>query len=234
MNGEVLLSMNIVKDLQGKEAFIQDQYVQQLDFHFAERGLFFSGIAENFTVWKKQLSSRKLRHAYLVLPNIAVDEWVHSGFSNAIRQGIYLKLAKKESLWVSQWNFDDQQKKWQVSYSESDMELPEKMYKLASNEKAFEQSLSAIAELAHIINEPSWEKIFLTAQQVLADETLPLATRLEKAVLASNVFGGMGSWVDSPPYSAETKNLSKEYTSCTSNLYEQRKLALMAAINSDE
>ena len=47
----------------------------------------------------------------------------------------------------------------------------------------------------------------------------------------SNVFGGMGSWNDSPPYYAHEKGLESEYDSLTEELLTQIRLALLYSVN---
>ena len=47
----------------------------------------------------------------------------------------------------------------------------------------------------------------------------------------SDVFGGMGSWNDSPPYYAHKKGLEIEYDNLSEELLTQIRLALLYSVN---
>ena len=47
----------------------------------------------------------------------------------------------------------------------------------------------------------------------------------------SDVFGGMGSWNDSPPYYAYKKGLEIEYDNLSKELLTQIRLALLYSVN---
>ena len=55
--------------------------------------------------------------------------------------------------------------------------------------------------------------------------------RLFYSAKISNVFGGMSSWNDSPPYYAHEKGLESEYDSLTEELLTQIRLALLYSVN---
>lgn len=231
MNGEVLLSAAIVKDLQGRTPFVMSEYIHSLSFQFLKASFFSLNTIDGFASWKKELLRKQKTEAFIILPAIALEEWQYSGFSNATKQGIYLKSRETESLWTSTWTFNESVKKWVVTYKEYQVTLPETLYRPNSNIEVFKETLKNIAMLAHDMDEFSWEKMFIHAYERLTDSSLTISERLEQAVYKSAVFGGMGSWNDSPPYSAHVHNLSTEYEQLTRQLYEQRKIALMVAIN---
>jgi len=54
-----------------------------------------------------------------------------------------------------------------------------------------------------------------------------LGERWELAGEQGGVFGGMGSWNDSPPFSAHEHGLSDEFEKTTSALYEIRSTAMV-------
>lgn len=55
--------------------------------------------------------------------------------------------------------------------------------------------------------------------------------RLFYASNISDVFGGMGSWNDSPPCYAYEKGLENEYKNLSSELLTQIRLALLYSVN---
>lgn len=55
--------------------------------------------------------------------------------------------------------------------------------------------------------------------------------RLFLAVEKTYVFGGMGTWNDSPAWAAASKGIEEEYNQLTNNLYNQIKLAIMYSVN---
>lgn len=84
-----------------------------------------------------------------------------------------------------------------------------------------------IAELADDIGETHWAKCFFRpAYLVLTDNALSIDEKLIKAIRYTQVFGGMGSWLDSPPFSAEIHQKTTEYDQLTDALYDCRKYAL--------
>ena len=55
--------------------------------------------------------------------------------------------------------------------------------------------------------------------------------RLFYSAKISNVFGGMGSWNDSPPYYLHEKELEIEYDKLSEELLTQIRLALLYSVN---
>ena len=94
--------------------------------------------------------------------------------------------------------------------------------------RCFDQALTEIAQLAEAIGEQHWKQAFFDrALQTLANESLPAHERLQLACEQTHVFGGMGSWNDSPPFSAAEHGLLNEFEKATEALYEIRSLAMV-------
>ena len=94
--------------------------------------------------------------------------------------------------------------------------------------RCFDQALTNIAQLAEAIGEQHWKQAFFDrALQTLANESLPERERLQLACEQTHVFGGMGSWGDSPPFSAAEHGLLAEFETATAALYEIRSLAMV-------
>ena len=106
----------------------------------------------------------------------------------------------------------------------------------------FSAVLAQISELAVRIGENQFAAQFDSARRYLTDQhiTLPdwMHIRLpekNKALFAAAsrawVFGGMGSWNDSPPYLAHEQGLDGDYERLSAALYRQIMLAVLYAVN---
>ena len=119
--------------------------------------------------------------------------------------------------------------------------------KFYDNAEDFKNVLSKIATLADKINFPNFGNIFRKAFSILNGESFEnirntfygetlfkipkINARLFYSAKISNVFGGMGSWNDSPPYYAHKKGLEIEYDNLSEELLTQIRLALLYYVN---
>ncbi len=119
--------------------------------------------------------------------------------------------------------------------------------KFYDNTEDFKNVLSKIATLADKIHFQNFKNIFRKAFNILNGESFEnirntlygqtlfkipeINARLFYSAKISNVFGGMGSWNDSPPYYAHEKGLESEYDSLTEELLTQIRLALLYSVN---
>jgi len=83
----------------------------------------------------------------------------------------------------------------------------------------------------NILNGESFENIRNTFYGQTLFKIPEINARLFYSAKISNVFGGMGSWNDSPPYYAHEKGLEIEYDSLTEELLTQIRLALLYSVN---
>lgn len=91
----------------------------------------------------------------------------------------------------------------------------------------FAQVCHGLADLADEIGEAGWAgRFFRPAYMALSDDDLPTTRRLEIAIDKTHVFGGMGSWLDSPPFSAESHGQREKYDRLTDRLYCCRQHAI--------
>ena len=82
-----------------------------------------------------------------------------------------------------------------------------------------------------ILNGEKIENIQKTFYGIYFSELPKINKLLFYASDISDVFGGMGSWNDSPPYYAHEKGLESEYDSLTEELLTQIRLALLYSVN---
>lgn len=91
----------------------------------------------------------------------------------------------------------------------------------------FAQVCHDIAELADEIGETHWaSNFFRQAYMALSNDSLPAARRLKIALNKTHVFGGMGSWNDSPPFSAQLHGRCARYDELTEALWQCRQMAM--------
>ncbi len=94
--------------------------------------------------------------------------------------------------------------------------------------RRFHLAASDMAKLAEAIGEWHWKQAFFDrALQTLENEALPERERLRLACEQTHVFGGMGSWNDSPPFSAAERGLLKEFENATAALYDIRSAVMV-------
>ncbi|MNC34805.1 hypothetical protein D3C75_832590 [compost metagenome] len=109
-----------------------------------------------------------------------------------------------------------------------------------------EEVLRQIGELADAIEENFWTSNFFEPARGILNEKGPAAQlsfhlpavykdqarTLLNAVYKAWVFGGMGSWNDSPPYSAHLHDREQEYNLLSARLYEALVQCARGAVNS--
>ncbi|MGY3779490.1 hypothetical protein [Isobaculum melis] len=99
--------------------------------------------------------------------------------------------------------------------------LRKKKRVLESELHEFECSLLEIKDLADKLDYPNFSRMFNLGLTILKED-LSEHDKAKRVVAATCVFGGMGSWNDSPPYSAHQLDMEKEFEEITSTFYEKR------------
>ena len=144
--------------------------------------------------------------------------------------------------------WEDYNNEWYIIYTEHEWEPPLKSKpKFYDNTEDFKDVLNRIAILADKIDFQNFGNIFRKAIDILNGEKveniqktfyglyfseLPKINKhLFYASDISDVFGGMGSWNDSPPYYAYKKGLEIEYDNLSKELLTQIRLALLYSLN---
>lgn len=87
-----------------------------------------------------------------------------------------------------------------------------------------------LSEFALEIEENHWVDYFDKAKEKIKQ----IKNREDINELLGSImspFGGMGSWNDSPPYSAHSKGLEKQFEEYSNNLYNQIHIVLEAVCN---
>ena len=229
--------------------YIPEKYVNTITFSFLpEKKLFGTQkyTAPNVAAWFKYMKGRGLQDVKFLCP-VAVKDRQLLGFSNTTKSMILCYLKGGEiSCFVADWQFDSEKKQWNVLYSEHEWAGPAlEKPRFENNTDPFRQVLSEIQSLADQIGCKNFAHIFSSAKDLLdganecPDEKYGLALpqipqanlQIFEAASRADIFGGMGSWNDSPPYMAHEKGLDKEYERLSNELLRNIRLALLYAIN---
>lgn len=216
------------------------QYVNAEKFVFINRnGEIIENSAEK---WFERLKSTGLDDIFMLLPVSARDREIH-GFSNSSGGCVACFYNSGEvTYFAPRWEVDKSIRLWNIEYFESEWDnAPKEKPMFEDNTDEFKKVLCEIAELAEKIDQSFWAGYFNKALDILENgfcdnddkiSELPEKNRrLFYAADKADVFGGMGSWNDSPPFYAEEKGLSDEYTRLSNELFVQIKLALLYAVN---
>ncbi len=189
--------------------------------------------------WFERLLSLELTDIFMLLPGNA-DNRMHHGFVNT-QGGCILCLFKSGlvTFFTSKWSFDKELRMWNIEFTEREWENPPSgAPRFSDNTDEFAKALTDIAELAVRIEESFWADIFRKAKDILDGNSeydkmrLPERNlRLYSAAAKADVFGAIGSWNDSPPYSAHEKGLSDDYKRLSDELFIQIQRALLYAVN---
>lgn len=245
MNGEIsemfALTANARYALRsGTMKHIVANYVSSEKFVFLPRKT--KVIEHSAEKWFEQLKHLGVEDIFMLLPLTAKNREL-SGFVN-IHGGCMQCFLKSGEVtyFAPKWFFDSINRCWYVLYTEFEWnEHPKCKPSFNDNTSEFKIVLSEITELAENIDQSSWADIFRESLEILDGRrecenvnllNLPERNlRLYCAASKADVFGGMGSWNDSPPIYAAEKGLSEEYNRLSNELFIQIQKALIFAVN---
>lgn len=222
--------------------YTKQKYVISEEYVFLPRKTFFlpgrQTVEKSADEWFARLKKSGLCDVKMMLPSDA-NPSLH-GFSNSICGRVLCFFKSGRVTYFSPvWKFNEKERGWEIVFTEREWSNPPKdRPKFADNTDEFGSVLTEIAELADRIDEKFWAGVFRDAKQLLDGSGIPdkddipeKNMRLAYAAAKSDVFGAMGSWNDSPPYSAAEKGLSDDYKQLSKELFAQIQKALLYAVN---
>lgn len=192
--------------------------------------------------WFAQLKHLGVEDIFMLLPQTAKNREIY-GYSNSNGGCILCFFESGEVTYFSpEWFSDSKNRCWHILYTEYKWDNPpEGKPRFSDNTEEFKSALLDIANLAEKIDQSFWADIFRKTLGILDGsrecENVDLSIlpernmRLYCAAEKADVFGGMGSWNDSPPIYAAEKGLSEEYNRLSNELFIQIQKALLFAIN---
>ena len=202
--------------------------------------------AKSVEEWFDYCIDRGLQNIKFLIP-LPIKDSNFLNFTNISQASIVCFFDNKlVTYFTPKW--EDYNNEWYIIYTEHEWEPPLKAKpKFYDNTEDFKDVLNRIAILADKIDFQNFGNIFRKAIDILNGENveniqktfyglyfseLPQNNKhLFYASDISDVFGGMGSWNDSPPYYAHEKGLEIEYDSLTEELLTQIRLALLYSVN---
>lgn len=221
------------------------------EFRFLPKKKIFKTTTETvFTpeAWYSKLVEQGIEDIKMLLP-INVKDRHLLGFANTSRGSIITFLKNGEvHYWIADWKHDKELKKWHVTYTEYEWkDAPQVRTSFINNTEAFGDILDRISVFADKIGYQGFGDIFRDSAAILRGEQEEVLTERQleiprpslpethkpifAAAAKADVFGAMGSWNDSPDWSAHEMGLSDEYNSLSSELLTQIRLATLYAIN---
>lgn len=196
--------------------------------------------------WFGRLKKSGLSDVFMLLPGRGR---IMNAFSNAGGGCIVCFFdSGRVSYFTSRWRFVNQKKSWDIEFFESEWSDPPGSKPIFDdNTEKFKAALIDIAQFADKIDQGSWANIFRWAEEILEggcdcdpgyEDRFPnfrdipeKNIRMYCAAARADVFGGMGSWNDSPLWYAEEKGLTDEYNRLSDSLFSQIQRALLFAVN---
>ena len=199
--------------------------------------------ADSAADWHRELTARRLRDIKLLAPTVTGDRGLLAFSGGAPFLIACFYKDKAAAGWRAGWEFDQSARGWNIEWNEAPFkDAPAAPPRFQEYREDFSAVLAQISELAVRIGENQFAAQFDSARRYLTDQhiTLPdwMHIRLpekNKALFAAAsrawVFGGMGSWNDSPPYLAHEQGLDGDYERLSAALYRQIMLAVLYAVN---
>lgn len=248
MNGEMYQISSLVAS--AKQAlreknpikYKRPSYEHSVTFDCLQQGKSGRSPFKSVEEWYKQALKRKLTDVKFLTPAEVEDRHLLA-FAGARRNLLACFYEDGEVTYsMPKWTFNTQNKGWDIHYMEYRWENPPiEKPAFPDNTEDFSQVLREIAKLADEIECDNFAYLFRQAEQVLAGKgakasgiEIPLPEKhlsMFHAASSADVFGGMGSWNDSPWGMARDKNLSEKYEELSSELYKQIVGAVLYAVN---
>ncbi|MDR0814069.1 MAG: hypothetical protein LBO63_08775 [Oscillospiraceae bacterium] len=252
MNGEIYNACNIVAS--AKKALLDNADIvyipvkdeTQIEFCFLPKGLFRKARKKvlGVSTWYKECLKKGLQDIkFLTLNSVENRNLLGASGMTHILIVCYYSTGEV-TFFTPKWRFISGLTVWHVLYEEHIWVNPPRQKPEYENPTVeLQQVLAEIETFAGEIGYPSFADKFHKAGQALrgiefeSEVSLPRLNlpaenlKLFLAAQQSYVFGGMGSWNDSPPWKAHEKGLDEKYEELSSRLHTQMINALLFAVN---
>ena len=246
---DIVIATKVALKTKTEIKYLPFEYEKNIEFLFTKNKILFfekSYKAKTIEEWYKYCLKLGLEDIQILLPvsskNLNITNDLNSNKIKLIcyfKNNLILYFTSKWKKTSGGWNIIYTAHKYKNSINGK--------FKFYDNTEDFKNVLSKIATLADKINFSNFGNIFRKAFNILNGESFEnirntfygqtlfkipeINARLFYSAKISNVFGGMGSWNDSPPYYAHEKGLEIEYDSLTEELLTQIRLALLYSVN---
>ncbi|MCI8493461.1 MULTISPECIES: hypothetical protein [Anaerotruncus] len=243
MNGELYQACALVAAVRqalraGSFSYEGADYEKSLHFTFQN-----GAQADSAADWYHELAARRLHDIKLLAPTAAEDRGLLAFSGGAPFVAACFYKDKAVTGWRADWEFDQSARGWNIKWNEAPFkDAPAVPPRFQEYRDDFSAVLAQISKLAGRIGEKQFAAQFDSARHYLTDPCAALPDWMHihlpeknKALFAAAsrawVFGGMGSWNDSPPYLAHEQGLDGDYERLSAALHRQIMLAVLYAVN---
>ena len=246
---DIVIATKVALKTKTEIKYLPFEYEKSIEFLFTKNKIFFferSYKAKTIEEWYKYCLKLGLEDIQILLPVSSVNSNIpnelntnKNKFICYFKNNLILYFTPKWKQISGGWNIIYTAHKYESSINGK--------LKFYDNTEDFKDTLNRIAILADKIDFQNFGNIFRKAIDILNGEKveniqktfyglyfseLPKINKhLFYASDISDVFGGMGSWNDSPPYYAHKKGLKIEYDNLSEELLTQIRLALLYSVN---
>lgn len=183
---------------------------------------------------------------FMFMPHEVKDRRV-LGFPNTSNCIIYVRRTHKQvSSFTPHWDFDKENKVWNITITQRIMnQAPKNLPTFADNSEALAKALDGMEKFAEELGFPAFRDCFAASLALLEGSYFPTELvgqmqlpemdedkqKIYLACVMSDVFGGTGSWNDSPEIAANEKGLLEKYNTMSGVFLSINRLNLMYAVN---
>ena len=249
MNGEMFQMARLVRYVKNAVAaseeppFANSRHTESIVFTFMDG----TTTASDPQEWCRLMRSKALKEIRMYV-NTDKNDPRKAGFANAMIEAIVTSYAPGYvTAWLPHWDFNKELSRWEVSYREvlwQNMRM--ELLDMEDPTEDFKSILKRIGLFADEIGFDTFGNCFRKAFLILTGDSPaeypewmqrdgfvlpPDSARLFLAASAADVFGGMGSWNDSPPWYAHDLGREEEYNQLSHELFVQSRNAVVYAVN---
>ena len=190
-------------------------------------------IAKSVIEWHEHLKVKNCKRVYAKL-GVSADDRNLSGFANGVSGEVMVCIYNDYyEVWRNEFHHND--KSWDIRYQMIQKNKGEFIIVDVDYNRAIDNLIECylkIGDFAQDIKEEHWAKFFYSGKENL--ERIKSNKEIEIEQLVANIkwpFGGMGSWNDSPPYSAYQLGREEDFKLISDNLYKTIHAAIEATLN---
>ena len=197
--------------------------------------------------WFERLREKHLNKIFMHI-HTPVNNPQMAGYANAEAEGIFTVFeGGMVSVWIPRASYDNARENWTSTFSETNWPFSQNDLPVYSDPtEDFKSILIRIGQFALEIGYDHYASVFRKSYALLTGEETPVIPdwmpdrsmlpteddwRLLLAANNADVFGGMGSWNDSPPWVAHDLGREDEYHQLSHELYVQIRRMYLYAIN---
>ena len=243
---DIVIATKVALKTKNKIDYLPFEYEKNIEFLFTKNKVFFferSYKAKTIEEWYEYCLKLGLEDIQILLPVSSVNSNIpnelntnKNKFICYFKNNLVLYFTPKWNATSGGWNIIYTAHKYKNSTNEK--------IKFYDNIENFRNILIKIRDFSNEIGVKNFANIFNYTfelldkkKYIMNKEKFPLNflpdknARLYVSSMTANVFGGMGSWNDSPSWYAYEKGVESDYKKLSSELLTQIRLALLYSVN---